>query len=173
MITIEFSPTDIDTLEYERYHHPHPKVQKRMEAVYLKSQKVPHCEICRLCRICKTTLTTYLAQYQMGGIERLKQLDYQGQPSELNQHGATLEAYFKEHAPRSTAEAQATIEKLTGLKRNPTQVQAFMKRLGLKCRKVGFVPGRATDPDKQAEQESFQVNQLEPLLQEGWCPSRG
>ncbi|MBE7470955.1 MAG: hypothetical protein HS114_17605 [Anaerolineales bacterium] len=29
MITIEFSPADIEALEYERYHHPHPKVQKK------------------------------------------------------------------------------------------------------------------------------------------------
>jgi transposase len=172
LITIEFSPADIEALEYERYHYPHPKVQQKIEAVYLKSQGVKHGEICRLCRICKTTLTTYLDQYQTGGLERLKQLAYQGQPSELNQHSATLEAYFKEHPPRSAAEAQAAIEKLTGLKRNPTQVQAFMKRLGLKCRKVGFVPGRATDPDKQAEQENFQVNQLEPRLQQAQAGQR-
>ena len=172
MITIEFSPTDIAALEYERYHYPDPKVQKKMEALYLKSQGVKHAEICRLCRISKTTLTTYLKQYQTGGIERLKQLDYQGQPSELNQHRSSLEAYFNEHPPRSTAEAQAAIEKLTGFKRSPSQVQALMKRLGLKCRKVGFVPGRATDPDKQAEQDSFQVYQLEPRLQEAQTGQR-
>lgn len=165
MIAIEFSPADIAALEYERYHYPDPKVQKKMEALYLKSQGVKHGEICRLCRISKTTLTTYLKQYQLGGIEQLKQLDYQGQPSDLNQHASSLAAYFKEHLPRSTAEAQAVIGKLTDLKRNPTQVQAFMKRVGLKCRKVGYVPGRATDPDKQAEQEDFQLNQLEPRLQ--------
>jgi transposase len=172
LITIEFSPADIDTLEYERYHYPHPKVQKKMEALYLKSQNVPHGEICRLCRISKTTLTTYLGEYQTGGVARLKELDYQGQPSELNQHRASLTAYFKEHPPRNTAEAQAAIEQLTGLKRSPTQVRALMKRLGLKCRKVGFVPGRATDPDKQAEQENFRVNQLEPRLQEAEAGQR-
>ena len=172
LITIEFSPAAIDVLEYERYHHPHPKVQKKMEALYLKSQNVKHGEICRLCRISKTTLTTYLGEYQTGGLGRLKELDYHGQPSELNQHSATLAAYFQAHPARSTAEAQAAIEKLTGLKRSPTQVQAFMKRLGLKCRKVGFVPGRASDPDKQAEQESFRVNQLEPRLQEAQAGQR-
>jgi hypothetical protein len=38
-------------LEYERYRHPSPLVQKRMEVVYLKSQAVPHQEIARLCRM--------------------------------------------------------------------------------------------------------------------------
>jgi len=63
MINIEFSPEDIDALEYERYHHPHPKVQRKMEALYVKSQGLAHQEIQRLCRIAsKTTLTSYLRQ---------------------------------------------------------------------------------------------------------------
>lgn len=39
-IKIEFTPEVIDALEYERYHHPDAKVQKKMEALYLKSQRV-------------------------------------------------------------------------------------------------------------------------------------
>jgi len=34
MIKLEFSPEAIEALEYERYHHPPPKVQRKMEAVY-------------------------------------------------------------------------------------------------------------------------------------------
>lgn len=74
MIRIEFTPEEIDMLESERYRHPDPKVQKKMEAVYLKSQRVAHQEICRLCRISEPTLVTYLKQYQEGGIERLKKM---------------------------------------------------------------------------------------------------
>ena len=72
MIDIDFSPEEIDALELERYHHPDPKVQKKMEALYLKSQKLAHQEICRLCRISEPTLVAYLKQYQEGGIEQLK-----------------------------------------------------------------------------------------------------
>jgi transposase len=160
MIRIEFTPEEIDALEYERYYHPDPKVQKKMEVLYLKSQGLEHQEICRLGRISKTTLTTYLKQYQDGGLERLKEFGYSGPSSELDQHAASLEAYFKEHPPRTTAEARQVIQEQTGLERSPTQVQAFMKRLGMQCRKVGYVPGRAADPDKQAEQETFKTQQL-------------
>lgn len=132
MIRVEFSQEIIETLESERYYHPHPKVQKKMEVLYLKSQKVAHQEICRLCRISKMTLTTYLKQYRHGGVERLKQLGYKGQPSALNEHQASIEDYLKKHPPRNTAEAQAAIEELTGIKRSPTQVRAFMKRIGMK-----------------------------------------
>ena len=127
MIKIEFTPEEIDALEYERYHHPDPKVQKKMEVLYLKSQKVEHQEICHLCRISKTTLTTYLKQYQDGGIERLKEFGYAGPSSELDEHATTLEDYFKEHPPRTVAEAQHAIQEQTGIERSPTQIRAFMK----------------------------------------------
>ena len=173
MINIEFSPEEIDALEYERYHHPHPKVQRKMEAVYLKSQGLPHQEIRRLCRIAsKTTLTTYLKQYQAGGLEQLKQLGYQGQPSELLEYAPSLEEMFKKEPPRSSAEAQAKIENVTGLQRSPTQIREFMKRLGLRYRKVGYVPGKATNPDKQAEQAAFKTEQLEPRLTEAEAGQR-
>ncbi len=55
MIQIEFSSEDIQQLNYERYHHPHPRVQKKMEVLYLKSRGLSHQEIRRLCHICKTT----------------------------------------------------------------------------------------------------------------------
>jgi hypothetical protein len=72
MIRIEFTSEEIDLLESERYWHPNPRVQRKMEAVYLKSQGIAHQEICRLCRISEPTLVAYLKQYQEGGIERLK-----------------------------------------------------------------------------------------------------
>ena len=122
MIKINFSQEEIEALHYERYHHPHPKVQKKMEVLYLKSQGVAHKDICQLCQMSKTTFVSYLKQYQKGGVERLKKLGYKGQPSELRKHATTLEEYFKKHPPKTTAEAQAIIEELTGIKRSLTQV---------------------------------------------------
>lgn len=166
MIKIEFTPAEIDALEYERYHHPDPKVQKKMEILYLKSQTVEHQEICRLGRITEPTLVTYLRQYQAGGIEQLKHFGYAGAPSALDDHAIPLETYFKEHPPRTVAEAQRVIQEQTGIVRCPTQIQTFLKRLGMKCRKVGYVPGRAATPEKQAEQETFKTQELEPRLAE-------
>ncbi len=132
MIRVEFSAEIIKNLDYERYHHPSPKVQRKMEALYLKSREMPHKQICRICRISKTTLCAYLKQYRDGGLEGLKELHYKGRPSALNEHPSSLEAHFKEHPPRTTAEAQAVIEERTGIKRSPTQIRAFLKRLGMK-----------------------------------------
>jgi len=172
MINIEFTTEQIDILEYERYHYPDPKIQKKLEVVYLKSQGLQHQEICRICRICKTTLVSCLRQYQEGGLERLKETHYVGRANELQEHEATLKSYFEAHPPQSSAEAQAAIEKLTGIKRSPTQVRAFMRRIGMRCRKVGYVPGKAANPEKQAEQETFRVEQLEPALEEAKAGQR-
>src|SRR3954454_7845986 len=165
-IQIAFTDTEIAALAYERYHHPSPLVQKRMEVVYLKSQGLPHQEIARLCRISRQTLVTILHLYQEQGIERLKQFYFAGQPSALNPHQSTLEAHFRTHPPRTVAQSQAEIERLTGIRRSPTQIRAFLKRIGMQVRKVGSIPGRAHDLPKQQEQATFQHTELEPRLDE-------
>ncbi|KAF5416447.1 MAG: hypothetical protein C5S48_03010 [Candidatus Methanogaster sp.] len=48
MININFAEEEMKILDYERYHHPHPRVQRRMEALLLKSQNISHNQICRI-----------------------------------------------------------------------------------------------------------------------------
>lgn len=59
------------------------------------------------------------------------------------------------------AEAGASIEVLTGLKRGPTQVRQCIQSLGMKPRKVGQMPAKA---DVTA-QEACKTEQLEPRLE--------
>jgi transposase len=162
MIHIDFTPSDIDALHHERFHHPHPRVQLKMEVVYLKSQGLAHKDICRLARISENTLRTYLGQYQQGGVERLKRTDWAGTASELDEHADTLEDYFRKNPPRSTAEAAAAIERLTGIRRGLTQVREFLGKAGLKFRKLGMIPAKA-DADEQAK---FLDEKLSPRLRQ-------
>lgn len=162
MITIDFKPQDIDSLHHERFHHPHPRVQLKMEVVYLKSQGLPHQEICRLARISENTLRTYLRQYQEGGVERLKRTDWDGPESDLSGHRQAIEEHFRNNPPRSTSQAAADIERLTGIRRGPTQVRKFLKRLGLKFRKLGMIPAKAD----AAEQARFLDERLRPRLKQ-------
>jgi transposase len=166
MIQLDFFETEIDALYHERFHHPHPHVQKKMEVLYLKSHGLTHNEICRLVRITRATLCEYLKQYQQGGIEKLKELNFNKPQSELQTHNQTIEMDFKEQPPQSVVEAQDRIEKLTGIRRSPTQIRAFMKKLGMKFLKVGHVPGKSCEPDKLNEQETFEQDQLQPRLQQ-------
>jgi transposase len=166
MIYITFTDEQVNELDYERYHYPDPRVQKRMEMLYLKSQGMSHGEICRLCRVTKTTLAKYLKTYRDGGIEGLKVFNYKGTVSELTQHADTIKAHFEQHPPHTVAQAVEMIERLTGIRRSATQVRLFMKRLGMKFRKTGAIPGKVMDEGKLQEQEDFERNQLQPRLQE-------
>jgi phenylalanyl-tRNA synthetase beta subunit len=84
----------------------------------------------------------------------------------LNQHASSLEDYFRAHPPQTIAEAQDKIQQMTGIHRSPNQISAFLKRLGMQRRKMGFVPGKSGSPEKIAEQEKFREEVLEPLLEE-------
>jgi len=37
MIKLEFTEAEQQSLHYERYHHPHPRAQRKMEALRFKS----------------------------------------------------------------------------------------------------------------------------------------
>ncbi len=159
---IEFTEEEIQALNYERYHHPHPHVQRKMEALWLKNQELTQKDICRLTGISLNTLRNYLREYTRGGIESLKVLNFYQPKSELNQHKQTIESYFREHPPASAKEAMAKIEELTGIKRSENRIREFLKSIGMAPRKVGMIPAKA-DLD---EQENFIKEELEPRLEE-------
>ena len=168
MIHIEFSEAEMKALHYERYHHPHPRVQRKMEALWLKSQKLSHPEICRLTGISSRSLQRYLKDYVQGGLEKLKELNFRQPQSALAPHQRTLEAYFREHPPATVNEAMEHIAAQTGIHRRPTQVRAFLKGMGMKFLKVGMIPAKA---DVQA-QETFKTTLLKPRLQEAQAGQR-
>lgn len=99
-----------------------------MEALWLKSHRLPHSQIARLVGVCENTLRDYFKLYQQGGVENLRTLNFYRPESELNGHVATLESYFKEHPPASINKAQHDIEAITGIKRSPSQVANFLKK---------------------------------------------
>lgn len=166
MIRINFTDEVIASLSFERYHYPDPKVQKKFEVLWLKSQGLSQETIAQLSGVCSRQVQRYLNEYVEGGLERLKQNLYLGSPSKLNQHTETLKDYFTKNPPSTTAQAQKAIEELTGIHRSLTQVREFIKRLGMKRRKVGSAPGKADDPEKQREQREFVETQLNPRLDE-------
>lgn len=150
MLTFSFTKPEIEALHFERFPHPHPRVQQRMEALWLKSQGLPHKEIARLTGISENTLRSYFRAWRQGGVEQLKRLNFRRPTSELMEHRGTLEDYFMEHPPASAHEARSKIEELTGIRRSPTQVRHFLKQLGLRRLKVGCLPAKA-DPEQQQE----------------------
>jgi transposase len=125
---IEFSPEDRKGLNYERYHHPDPRVQRRMEVLWLKSHGLPHAQIAELADVSENTMRADFELFLAGGIEKLKEMHYYRPESELVAHVGSLEEYFRLHPPATVKEAQSEVETLTGIKRSETQGREFLKK---------------------------------------------
>ena len=127
-IQLEFTPEIIAVLNRERYRYFVPLVQRRMEALWLKSHGLPHWQIAELVDVTENTLREYFEMYQAGGIEKLKEVTFYRPKSELETYTGTLEAYFQANPPATIKEAQSEIEALTGVRRSETQVREFLKK---------------------------------------------
>ena len=125
---IEFTPEIQAALNDERYRHPVPLVQRRMEVLWLKSHDLPHALIAKLASVSENTLREYFRLYQEGGLEKLKEVNFYRPESALVAYASSLEAYFQAHPPASIKKAQSEIEALTGIKRSETQVREFLKK---------------------------------------------
>jgi transposase len=128
MRDFHFPPDVLDIVRHERYHHPHPRVQQKMEVIWLKSQGLTHDAIGRLAGLSRRSVQRYLDEYLDGGIDRLYELRWKGKHCPLDDYRTSLEEYFVEHPPRTTREARDAIERLTGIRRSLTQVRLFLKK---------------------------------------------
>jgi len=157
MLEITFTEEERKELYYQRYNHPHPHVQKKMEVLYLKSlnRKVPHELIAEIAGVSQNSMLSYFRDYQAGGIEKLKQIKFYRPQSKLNEHSETIEQYFKKHLPATVSEASAKIEELTGIKRGLTQTSKYLKSIGMKLRKVGSIPGKAITDSKKKNKKNL------------------
>ena len=129
MIRIEFTEEQLERLRHERFAHPHPCVQKKMEALLLKSEHLPHGRIAKLLEIRENTLREYFREFLEGGVERLKEIRWTGPTSELSPFCQTIQDEFQAHPPATLQEAGQRIEEITGIRRGRTQIHEFLKSL--------------------------------------------
>lgn len=128
MRNIEFSPNDINQLRNESNGHSHPIVRRRMRALLLKSEGLAHSQIGHILGISQPTLRTYFDLYLQGGVEALKQLNYQGQANLLLERKAEIIEVLEAEPPATLKQAQARIKAATGLHRSLPQVRDFLKK---------------------------------------------
>jgi transposase len=128
MRAFHFSEDVVAEIRHDRYHYPHPRVQRKMEVLWLKSQGLTHADIARLADVSPRSVQRYLDEFEQGGLERVRRLNWQGKTCELDEYQPSLEDYFIEHPPHSAREAREAIERLTGIRRSLSQVRAFLKK---------------------------------------------
>lgn len=129
MRTLAVTPAELERIDHDRFYHPCPQIQKRMEVLRLAAHGLPQAEIAQLSGLSKATVQRRLADYRRGQLDAVQAWNYRGRPSVLRDHAPTLEAYFRTRPPATVAEARAAIEAQTGVRRGLTQVRLFLKKL--------------------------------------------
>src|SRR3982751_3337201 len=175
MRTITFTADDRRALAHDRYHHPDPRVQRKMEVLWLKSHGLGHDQIAAYADVSRRTVQRYLDQYLEGGLPRLRRCQWHKPQSALAEHQDSLEEYFLKHPVRSAKQARAIIEQQTGVRRGLTQVRHFLKdRLGLRWRRTGAIPVPPTKTVEEHAQEQtvFLQEKLEPRLEQAQIGQR-
>ena len=156
--TYSFSEAVVEAIASDRYRHPDPRVQERMEILWLKSRNEPHGRIAELAGVSRSTVQRTLRIYLAGGLDGIRSFGWKGQPSALTPHRATIEEDFCQHPPHTAHDAARRIEELTGVRRKPSRVRKFLREdLGMKCLKVAPmpVPPKKTVEEHAREQAAF------------------
>lgn len=129
MSSLQFTPSELEQIDHDRFYHPCPQIQKRMEVLRLAAHGLPQAEIAQLTGLSKATIQRRLADFRRGRLDAVGAWNYRGRPSILRQHAATLEQHFRSHPPATVADARAVIEEKTGVRRGLTQVRLFLKKI--------------------------------------------
>lgn len=163
LTSLQLIDSELVELNYERYRHPSKLIRRRLHCVYAKAKMgFSNEQIAALFCVHAHTVGQYVSQYKRGGLPLLLTHNYGTNQSELEVHSEAILADFADRPPRTVAEAKERIFNLTQIERSPTRIEAFLKRHGLKYRKLGSIPSKA-DPDKQAK---WLEEQFQPHLQE-------
>jgi transposase len=168
MRTIPFTEDDLRAIAHERYYHPDPHVQRKMEVLWLKHHGQTHERIATLAGVSRSSVQRYLSEFLRGGLEEVRRCPWAGPTSALEEHRVSLDDHFRQHPPRSVREAQEAIRQRTGILRGLTQVRRFLRRLGLEPRKVAAVPvpPKKAPEEHAREQRQFLDEKLGPVLSE-------
>ncbi len=141
MRRFEFPQSVMAEIQRDRFNHIDPQVQRRMEVLLLKAHGQPHAMIAKMANISRATVQRVLDLYETGGLAAVRTFHWKPHVSALMPHRPLLEAEFTARPPHTVGEACERIEKLTGVRRGPTQVREFLRdTMELRWRKVAAVP---------------------------------
>jgi transposase len=169
MRPISFTDEDRRSLAHDRFHHPDPRVQRKIEVLWLKSHGLGHDDIATLADVSRRTVQRYLNEYRDGGLAGLRCGRWHQPRAALAEHRESLEEFFAKNPARSAKQAQAVIERQTGVRRGLSQVRHFLKEsLGLRWRQTGAipVPPKKTIQEHAREQAAFLEKKLGPRLEQ-------
>jgi transposase len=139
-LRVELSEEQQRIVNAERDEHPCQHVRRKMLVLWLLHNGITRDKAALIARLGRATVQRYVAAFRDGGLDGLRAWGNKGPVSDLAAHAEAIKQEFTHEPVRSTAEAAERIERLTGIRRQPTQVRLFLKGLGLKWRRVRAIP---------------------------------
>ncbi len=165
MITLKLSEKQLDDLYEEIFSNADPRARKKCLIVYLRAKGRPCHEIADFGRVDKDTATNAVKKYIEGGLAGLQKENYRKPESQLEPHNEGLRALFEKQPPHTVNHAIEMIFEATGVRLKHSACQTFLKKMSMKCRRCGLVPGKAMEDEKQRQaQQVFHDQKLQPLL---------
>jgi transposase len=137
---LKLTEEESQIVEEERESHPNRSVRRRMLVLWLL-----HCGLARetaatVAGVGLSTVERVVQAFRDRGLDGVRQWNRKGPTSELAAYRDLIRESFEKDPVRTLAEAADRIEKLTGLRRGPTQVRKFMKDLGMTWQCMRAVP---------------------------------
>jgi transposase len=158
---LNLSEEEIRRLNYERFHYPCAKTQKRLHAVYLKAVGYTNIDTGKMLDIHYNSVGRYIKMYREKGVEGLYKINYHSKGGNMEEYRESIIEDFRKNPVCSISQAIARIRELTGIERKPTQVRVFMLRHGFKYRKLGSIPGKVN----REKQKQFLEQELSPAIE--------
>ena len=137
---IELTDEQQQVVNAERDTHPQEHVRRKMLVLWLLHCGLTRAKAAEVAGLGRATVQRYVVAFRAGGLEGLRRWNVTGPVSDLVAHREALRAEFTRQPARSIVEAAERIERLTGLRRQPSQTRQFLKGLGLKFQRVRAVP---------------------------------
>ena len=138
--TIDLTDDEQQIVNQERDTHPQEHVRRKMLVLWLLHNGLTRQQAAIIAQLGRATVQRYVAAYQQGGLEGLRQWDVTGPVSELADHADTIRESLTQKPVRTIAEAADRIQELTGIRREATQVRVFLKGLGFTYKRIRAVP---------------------------------
>lgn len=152
---ITLSDDERAVVNAERDAHPAAHVRRKMLVLWLLHCGLTRVMAAEVAGLGRATVQRYAAAYRDGGLDGLRRWGVTGPVTDLAAHTEAIRASLTATPVRTVAEACDRIGTLTGLRRKPTQVRAFLAGLGFKWRRVRAVPvppkrtSRTTSPTRR------------------------
>jgi len=139
-LRIQLAEDEKMLVQRNRLKHEKVVVRRKMDVLWLLHHGHTRAEAAVITGVARGTVQRYVADYRDGGLEALFRIERTVPVSEMEDHREILLASFREKPLRSVAEAAERIERLTGLRRGPSQVRQFLKRHGLRWQRLAAIP---------------------------------